>query len=110
MSKADKFTRCFGDFVKYLNVVEPFDRQDGVLDARVGIASDQSGDLCFWMQDCVVAPDEDDRLRFHRIELRVVSLLCDLNSCRTFVDDKIEHTFDLCDQDGKLRFEAVRRA
>ena len=35
-NNSDKFTRCFADFVNYLNVVEPYYMQSGVLDVRIG--------------------------------------------------------------------------
>lgn len=107
-NNSDKFTRCFADFVKYLNVVEPYYMQFGVLDARVGFATDDSGELHFWIQDRVGLPDGHDNQRYQRIFARVDNLVRDLNFCRSFVDDKIEHTFDLFDQEGEMRYAVVR--
>ncbi|WP_455779619.1 hypothetical protein [Gordonibacter pamelaeae] len=104
----DKFTRCFADFVNYLNVVEPYYMQSGVLDVRIGISSDDSGGLHFWVQQCVCMPDAHDNQRFQRIFARIDNLVRDLNFCRSFVDDKIVHTYELFDQEGDLRFMVVR--
>ena len=53
-------------------------------------------------------PDAHDNQRFQRIFARIDNLVRDLNFCRSFVDDKIEHTFELFDQDDKLRYSVVR--
>ena len=107
--KSDKFTRCFADFVKYLNVVEPFDRQDGILDCRIGFITHDTGELVFWMQDLIVSCDPDNEARYSAVFDRVDRLVHDLNRCRSFVDDKIVHTFDLYDANcEELHFKEFR--
>lgn len=108
LSKPDKFTRCFADFVKYLNVVEPYEMQFGRLSARVGFASDDCGKLHFWTQDWVCPSSDVDNTRYARFFERTDKLVYDLNNCRSFVDDKIKHTFDIYDKDDGLCFEVVR--
>lgn len=102
--KDDKFMRFFDDFVSYLNCVEPFDAQSGILDARIGFVSREGGILSFWMHDCIIGPDEFDQARYSAIFDRVDRFVRDLNVSHSFADDKIARLFDLYDQDGQLRF------
>ena len=53
-------------------------------------------------------PDGHDDQRFQRIFARIDNLVRDLNLCHSYVDYKIEHTFDLFDQEGELRYAVVR--
>lgn len=105
--KDDEFTRCFADFVKFLNVVEPYEMQSGILDCRIGFMSSDAGDLTCWMQDLMARPDCCDLIRYSAVYDRVDRFVRDLNRCRSFADDKIAHTFDLFDQNGCLNFLGV---
>ena len=102
------FSSCFVDFVRYLDVVEPYDFQSGVLDARVGFSSDDDGCLRFWMQDLVFPIHPYDEERYFAVYDRVSRFVRDLNRCSIFVDDRIVRTFDIFDRDGCLCFEEIK--
>ena len=108
LKKFDKFTCCFADFVRYLNVVEVATLEYGFLDARGGFLSRDDGVLTFWMQDLTINPDKWDKARYSAVFDRVDRFVQDLNRCRTFSDSKIKHTFDLYDKRDGLSWEVFR--
>lgn len=105
--KPGKFVGCITDFVRYLNVVERYDRLDAVLNMRVGFCSYPDGKIGFWCQDFVYGSTEADEARFYRVVERVAGLVVDLNRLGTFSDEKIAHTFDIFDQGTKICLEVV---
>lgn len=104
-----RFMRVLDDFVRYLNVVEPYHPENGALDCRIFIAVDGFGYLRFCVQDRVASGTVDDHCRFDRIAMRIRNLARDLNSTRLYVDADIDLTCDLYDVDGGLRCQEVGR-